>query len=236
MRLVQGDYARETVFGDDPARMAERWLAEGARALHVVDLDGARSGSSGNRRAVEAILARVAERSRRAGVERPTVELGGGIRTVRKAGNWLRCGVDRVILGTAAAEDPDIVRRACKRFPGRVWVGIDARAGMVAVSGWTRVTSMSAVEFAREVAERGAAGIVYTDIERDGTGGGVNLEHTLEIARAVPVPVIASGGVRSVDDVRRLRKLEPEGVVGVIVGRALYDGAVTLGELLEEAG
>ncbi len=236
MRLVQGDYARETVFGDDPAQMAERWLAEGARALHVVDLDGARSGSSGNRRAVEAILARVAERSRRAGVERPTVELGGGIRTVRKAGNWLRCGVDRVILGTAAAEDPDIVRRACKRFPGRVWVGIDARAGMVAVSGWTRVTSMSAVEFAREVAERGAAGIVYTDIERDGTGGGVNLEHTLEIARAVPVPVIASGGVRSVDDVRRLRKLEPEGVVGVIVGRALYDGAVTLGELLEEAG
>ena len=236
MRLVQGDYARETVFGDDPAQMAERWLAEGARALHVVDLDGARAGSSGNRRAVEAILARVAERSRRAGVERPTVELGGGIRTVRKAGNWLRCGVDRVILGTAAAEDPDIVRRACKRFPGRVWVGIDARAGMVAVSGWTRVTSMSAVEFAREVAERGAAGIVYTDIERDGTGGGVNLEHTLEIARAVPVPVIASGGVRSVDDVRRLRKLEPEGVVGVIVGRALYDGAVTLGELLEEAG
>ncbi|RMF19109.1 MAG: 1-(5-phosphoribosyl)-5-[(5-phosphoribosylamino)methylideneamino] imidazole-4-carboxamide isomerase, partial [Deltaproteobacteria bacterium] len=193
VRLVQGDYDRETVFGDDPAAMAERWLAGGARALHIVDLDGARSGSSRNRRAVQGILARVAEWSARTGAEAPVVQLGGGIRTVRKAGSWLRCGVDRVILGTAAVEDPDIVGRACARFPGRVWVGIDARAGMVAVSGWTETTSLAAVDLARQVAERGAAGIVYTDIERDGTGSGVNLEHTLEIARSVSVPVIASG-------------------------------------------
>ncbi len=236
VRLVQGDYQRETVFGDDPAAMAVRWIKQGGRALHLVDLDGARSGKSGNRQAVEAILEAVAAAADQLGLsERPTVELGGGIRSVRGAGRWLRAGVDRVIFGTVAVTDPDMVEHACRRFPGSVWVGIDAREGRVAVEGWTETTGVAALDLAREMESRGAAGIIYTDIERDGTTGGINFEHTLEVASAVSIPVLASGGVRSTDDVRRLRKLEGRGVAGVIVGRALYEGAVTLGELLEEA-
>ncbi len=233
VRLLKGDYARETVFGDDPAAMARRWLADGARALHIVDLDGAREGVSRNREAVEAILAAVAEV---ASEERPVVtELGGGIRDMAAVRTWLEAGLGRVILGTAAVTDPELVSAAAAEFPGRVWVGIDARDGRVAVAGWIEGTELDAVEFARDVERRGAAGIIYTDIDRDGTGAGLNVEATERLARAVNVPVVASGGVDSVDDLKRLAKVSGSGIDGVIVGRALYDGRVNLPELLAQA-
>ena len=250
VRLVQGDYDRETVFGDDPAAMAVRWVRGGATTLHLVDLDGARTGRSDNAAAVEAIL----ERLRGVEAQSPVVtELGGGIRDAETAARWLDLGIDRVILGTVAVTDPDVVKVSCDRFPGRVWVGIDARAGRVAVSGWTEGTDRDALELAREVEGLGASGIIYTDIDRDGTGAGVNAAATARLARAVGCPVYASGGVHSADDVRRLLSANaadssgpadsasPAGrggagtVAGVIVGRALYDGAVSLEELLDAA-
>jgi phosphoribosylformimino-5-aminoimidazole carboxamide ribotide isomerase len=228
VRLVRGDYSRETVFGDDPAAMAKRWLDEGARALHLVDLDGARSGNSDNANAVKAILREVARAPGHV-----TTELGGGIRDLDAIEHWLGAGIDRVIIGTAAVRDPALVSRAAERFPGRVWVGVDARDGKVAVSGWTEETSVHALQFSRAMESRGAAGIIYTDIERDGTGSGVNAEATARIAAAVGILVFASGGVHGADDVVRLRNAG--GIAGVIVGRALYDGAVTLAELLAAA-
>lgn len=234
MRLFQGDYARETVFGERPADMARRWIDEGAEALHLVDLDGARSGRSENESAVAAVIAEVASRTASKGTKVVT-DLGGGIRDESAIAMWLEAGLDRVILGTAATEKPELVSAGAKKFPGRVWIGIDARDGKVAVDGWTRTTALGAIDLARDAEQRGAAGIVYTDISRDGTGGGVNVEATAALADSVRIPVYASGGVHSADDVRRLRGVERRGVAGVIVGRALYDGAVTLGALLEAA-
>jgi phosphoribosylformimino-5-aminoimidazole carboxamide ribotide isomerase len=235
VRLVQGDYSQETVFGTEPARIARRWLVSGARALHVVDLDGAKSGTAANAAAVRGILAEA--RALRGSQSEPpvTVQLGGGIRDAEAAGRWLDEGIDRVILGTIAVNAPSVVSEICRRFPGRAWVGIDARGGKVAVSGWTAPTTRDAVELAREAEARGAAGVVFTDIDRDGTGRGVDVAAVAEIARALRVPVIASGGVRTVEDVRSLRELGAGVVSGVIVGRALYDGAVTLEALLAAA-
>lgn len=231
VRLYKGDYSRETVFGDDPSAMARRWIREGATALHLVDLDGAKSGKSDNFRAVEAILTAVAEES-----SVPVqIDLGGGIRDEDGVSRWLDAGLHHVILGTAAVREPDLVSRCAARYPGAVWVGIDARGGEVAVSGWTEGSGVAAVDLARDVAERGAGGIVYTDIDRDGTGDGVNVTATEHLACEIDIPVYASGGVRSAADVERLRRAEEAGVVGVIVGRALYDGAVTLEALLEAA-
>ena len=235
VRLVQGDYDRETVFGD-PAAMARRWVCEGARALHLVDLDGARAGGTANYRAVEAILSELEASAGELGLtERVLVELGGGIRDVATAGRWLDAGVDRVILGTVAVSEPDVVSQASALYPGRVWVGVDARAGEVAVSGWTRGAGVGAVELARDMSARGAGGIIYTDIERDGTRTGVNLETTASLAAAVDIPVYASGGVASASDVKRLRALDIARIEGVVVGRALYDGATTLADLLAAA-
>lgn len=244
VRLVQGDYERETVFADDPAAMAERWAREGATHLHLVDLDGARSGRSDNAAAVTAILARLRGLKDK---YRVVTELGGGIRDVEAVARWLDLGIDRVILGTVAVTAPDVVQACCQRFPDRVWVGIDARQGRVAVSGWTAGTERDALDLAREVEGRGAGGIIYTDIDRDGTGAGVDAEATVRLARAVACPVYASGGVRSTDDVRRLAAAgsataaagQAGGcgatIAGVIVGRALYDGAVSLEDLLDAA-
>lgn len=231
VRLVQGDYARETVFADDPAKMAERWLAEGADAIHIVDLDGARDGSVTNRDAVRGILAAAAASGR------PIVtELGGGIRDLVGIEGWLEAGLTRVILGTAAVREPELVSEAARRWPGRVWVGIDARGGKVAVQGWLETTGVDAIELARDMEQRGAAGIVFTDIDRDGTGKGVSVESTARLAEALTIPVVASGGVHSLADVERLREVEGSGIEGVIVGRALYDGDVTLAGLLAAAG
>lgn len=235
VRLFQGDYAQETVFGDRPADMAERWLAEGATALHVVDLDGAREGRSANEDAVVEILKTAGEAASGLAA-RPTVQLGGGIRDLAAIESWLAAGLDRVILGTVAVRDPALVEKAAVRFPGRVWVGIDARGGKAAVEGWTETTAHGATDLAREMESRGAAGVVYTDIGRDGTGKGVDVEGTAELARSLRIPVIASGGVRSREDVVRLRTAGDGAVAGVIVGRALYDGAVRLGDLLAAAG
>lgn len=228
VRLVQGDYDRETVFADDPAAMAERWLAEGAQAIHIVDLDGARDGSVTNRAAVEAILAAAAGR----GV---VTELGGGIRDLAGIEAWLEAGLTRVIVGTAAVRNPDLVGEAARRWPGRVWVGIDARGGKVAVEGWLETTGVDAIELARDMERRGAGGIVFTDIDRDGTGQGVSVASTARLAAAIGIPVVASGGVHSAADVARLRGVAESGIEGVIVGRALYDGAVTLADLLAAA-
>jgi len=234
VRLVQGDYARETVFGDEPSDMARRWLSEGAKALHLVDLDGAKSGRRDNEAAVESVLRAIEDRVA-GGSVRPATQLGGGIRDLGSVEFWLGAGIDRVIIGTAAVREPTLVGTAATRFPGRVWVGIDARDGKVAVDGWTRTTEREATDLAGEMQDRGAAGIIYTDIGRDGTGKGVNVEATAELADQLRIPVFASGGVHSRDDVVRLRRVSGRGIAGVIVGRALYDGAVTLADLLSAA-
>ena len=234
VRLVQGDYDRETVFGDDPARMARRWIEEGARALHLVDLDGALSGRSDNFASVEAVLAEIeAMRKNGAVAGEIQTDLGGGIRDMDGIEHWLGAGLHHVILGTAAVNEPELVSEAAKNFPSRVWVGIDARAGKVAVRGWKDVTDVNALDLARDVEARGAGGIVYTDIERDGTGDGVNIEATRDLASAVSIPVYASGGVHTAEDVKRLADVASSGIRGVIVGRALYAADVTLAELLE---
>lgn len=217
VRLYKGDMAQATVFSDDPGAQAARFVAAGATWLHVVDLDGAFAGTSRNGEAVSRILQSVGG---------TPVQLGGGIRSLEAIAAWLERGVSRVILGTMAVRDPDLVIEACRAFPGRVAVGVDARDGRVAVSGWAEQSELSAVDLAARFADAGVAALIYTDIDRDGAMGGPNVEATRALAAATEIPVIASGGVSSVDDIAALRTAG--GVAGVIVGRALYDGAVTV--------
>lgn len=226
VRLYKGDMERATVFSDDPAGRAISFAAQGCRWLHVVDLDGAFSGKAVNAEAVEGILR---------AVELP-VQLGGGIRGLEAIESWLSRGVSRVVLGTLALRSPEIVREACKKFPGRIAVGVDARAGRVAVEGWAEASDMPARELARRFADSGAAAIVYTDIERDGTLEGLNVAGVAALARSSPVPVVASGGVASLDDLVALKKEEKAGIAGVIVGRALYDKRIDLAEALRVLG
>ena len=226
VRLLRGDMATATVFNDDPAEQARAFQAAGFTWLHLVDLNGAFAGAPRNAGVVESILR---------AVEIP-VQLGGGIRDMATVARWLELGVARVILGTVAVTDPDLVRQACRRFPGRIVVGIDARDGYVATEGWAQTSTLAAPELARRFEDAGVAAIVYTDIARDGAMGGVNAEATAELARAVAIPVIASGGVSSVDDIRRLRAAETDGVAGAILGRALYDGRIDPAEALAVAG
>jgi len=216
VRLLRGQMDQATVFNTDPADQARSFQAQGFAWLHLVDLDGAFAGRPRNAAAVEAILA---------AVDLP-VQLGGGIRDMATVEAWLSRGVTRVILGTAAVRNPDLVREACRAFPGRIVVGIDARDGYVAVEGWAETSSLRALDLARRFADAGVAAIVYTDIERDGALGGVNVEATAELAAALTTPVIASGGVASLDDLRALKARESAGIAGVISGRALYDGRI----------
>jgi phosphoribosylformimino-5-aminoimidazole carboxamide ribotide isomerase len=214
VRLEQGDMARATVFNRDPVAQARTFESQGFEWLHLVDLDGAFAGKPVNARAVAAI---------RKAIKIP-MQLGGGIRNLATVERWLAEGISRVIIGTAAVRDPDFVKAAAKKFPGKVAVGIDARAGKVAVSGWAEETQLEAIELARLFENGGVAAIVYTDVERDGMMQGLNLDATIALAESVSIPVIASGGLASIDDVRaliapRARKLE-----GAIAGRALYDG------------
>jgi phosphoribosylformimino-5-aminoimidazole carboxamide ribotide isomerase len=215
VRLQQGDYARETVFGADPAAMARRWVEQGAAYLHLVDLDGAREGRPVNGASVRAIV-------EAAGVP---CQLGGGLRDDAHVEEALAWGVTRVVIGTKALRDPQWCQSLCRRFPGRIAVGIDARDGRVAVEGWMEASDRSALEFARQCGDWGAAAIIYTDISRDGMLEGPNVEATAELAAAVAVPVIASGGVTTLDDVGRLAK---RGLYGCIIGRALYEGRIDL--------
>jgi phosphoribosylformimino-5-aminoimidazole carboxamide ribotide isomerase len=214
VRLYKGDMEQATVFSTDPSAQARAFQAAGFGWLHIVDLNGAFAGRPVNGRAVEAILRSVSI----------PAQLGGGIRDMAGIETWLARGVARVILGTAALRDPALVRTACRRFPGRVAVGIDARGGRVAVEGWAETSSMSALELGRAFEDSGAAAIIYTDIERDGALEGVDVEGTAALARALSTPVIASGGVAGLDDLKRLKAVEDAGIAGVICGRALYDG------------
>ncbi len=214
VRLVHGDMQRATVFNADPAAQAEIFARQGFEYLHIVDLDGAFAGKPMNARAIEAILARV---------EIP-MQLGGGIRDLATIEAWLDKGVARVIIGTAAVRDPELVRGAARRFPDRIAVGIDARDGKVAVEGWAKSTEMSVIELGRSFEDAGVAAIVYTDIGRDGALKGLNVEATMALADAISVPVIASGGLASLEDVERLLMPDCAKLKGAITGRALYDG------------
>jgi phosphoribosylformimino-5-aminoimidazole carboxamide ribotide isomerase len=226
VRLSQGRYDRATVYGEDPAALAARFAAHPLRRLHVVDLDGARSGRPENAAAIAAILAAAG---------RVPVQVGGGMRSLADVEARLALGVDRVVLGTAALREPELVREAARRHPGRIAVGVDAREGKVAVQGWLEASDVSAADLARRFEDAGVAAIVYTDIARDGMLAGPNLAQTAALAAAVGIPVIASGGVASEDDVRRSCALAARGVAGLIVGRALYTGAVDLARALEIA-
>ena len=222
VRLFQGRMEEATVYGDDPAAMARRWVDEGAGALHVVDLDGARNGRPQNVDEVLAIRSAVAV----------PIQVGGGLRSHEAATAYLEAGIERVVLGTRAAVDADFLAELCAAHPGRVAVGIDARDGLVALKGWTEIIPLEADELARRVENIGASAIIYTDIARDGTLTGPNVEAVAAVARGVALPVIASGGVATVEDLRSLKALAADGVEGVIVGKALYEGTVSVAEAL----
>jgi phosphoribosylformimino-5-aminoimidazole carboxamide ribotide isomerase len=222
VRLVQGDMARATIFNEDPAAQAADFEAQGFSHLHVVDLDGAFAGKPMNALAVEGILARV----------RMPVQLGGGIRDMATVEGWLAKGVARVIIGTAAVRDPAFVKAAAKAFPGRVAVGLDARDGLVAVEGWAEVSTVTAVDIAKRFEDAGVAAIIYTNIARDGMLKGVDWEGTLALAEAVSIPVVASGGLASIEDIRTLVSPPYRRLEGAIAGRALYDRRLDPAEAL----
>ncbi len=222
VRLKLGDMAQATVFNTNPADQARIFETQGFQYLHVVDLDGAFAGESRNSAAVEAILAAV----------KMPVQLGGGIRTLAHVESWLGKGLSRVILGTVALRDPELVKQAARAFPGKIAVGIDARGGKVAVEGWAETSELDAIEMARRFEGAGVAAIIYTDIDRDGVLAGINWTATLALARAVSIPVIASGGLASMDDIERLSRPECQILEGAISGRALYDGRIDPGKAL----
>jgi phosphoribosylformimino-5-aminoimidazole carboxamide ribotide isomerase len=214
VRLEQGDMARATVFSLDPAAQAKSFAAQGFEYLHVVDLDGAFAGKPVNAQAVEAMLKAVSM----------PVQLGGGIRDLRTVEAWLTKGITRVIIGTAAVRDPALVKRAAKAFPGRVAVGLDARDGKVAVEGWAETSQVTALEIAQRFEDAGVAAIIFTDIARDGLLKGLNLDATIALADRISIPVIASGGLASIDDIKAMLTPRAKKLAGAIAGRALYDG------------
>lgn len=226
VRLYQGDYARAQVFDDDPVAVAQQWASQGAARLHLVDLDGAKTGQPVNLKSIAAIVQAV----------NIPVQVGGGVRDRDRVTALLDLGVERVILGTIALEQPELVRQLAQEFPQQILVGIDARDGRVATRGWLETSEVSAIDLAQQIASQGIAGIIYTDIQRDGTLQGPNLAALRELAAAISTPVIASGGVSSITDLLSLLALEPMGVSGVIVGRALYTGDVSLREALQAIG
>ncbi len=222
VRLYQGAMDQATIYSDDPVAMARRWQDAGAERLHVVDLDGAVSGTGVN----TAVIGKICQ-----ALTIP-VQVGGGLRSVEAVERMFDLGIQRAILGTVAYRQPDIVAQACQRFPAQITVGIDARGGKVAVQGWTEATALEAIDLAKQCEAMGVSEIVYTDIARDGTAQGVNIEATSALARAITLPVIASGGVASMRDIEQLRPFEPDGIRAVIIGRAIYTGAVDLAEAI----
>ncbi|MEX6506259.1 1-(5-phosphoribosyl)-5-[(5-phosphoribosylamino)methylideneamino]imidazole-4-carboxamide isomerase [Jiella sp. M17.18] len=225
VRLKLGLMEEATVYNPDPAGQARAFQDAGFSHLHVVDLNGAFAGKAVNDAAVDAILGAVGAKMK--------VQLGGGIRTMADIERWLEKGLARVILGTVAVRDPQLVKDAAKRFPGKVAVGIDAKGGKVAVEGWAETSELSAVDLARQFEDAGVAAIIYTDIDRDGVLAGINWEATIALAEAIRVPVIASGGLASMDDVRRLTQPDAAKLEGAISGRALYDGRIDAAEALK---
>ena len=226
VRLYQGDYDRASIFNDNPVEVARQWAEQGATRLHVVDLDGAKAGKSVNLSVIEAIAT---------AIEIP-VQVGGGLRDRAGVATLLDTGVQRAILGTVAVEKPELVAQLCKEFPEQIVVGIDARNGMVATRGWLETSEVAATDLAQRMAQQGAAAIIYTDIHRDGTLSGPNMDALRELAESIDIPVIASGGVSSLTDLLSLLSLEPIGVTGVIVGKAIYTGDVSLKEAVRAVG
>ncbi|HQP12914.1 MAG TPA: 1-(5-phosphoribosyl)-5-[(5-phosphoribosylamino)methylideneamino]imidazole-4-carboxamide isomerase [Candidatus Omnitrophota bacterium] len=225
VRLAQGDFKRVTIYSDNPVEVGKLWQANGAQRLHLVDLDGSLAGSPRNKEAIRDIVQALQIR----------VEVGGGIRDMETIKSYMDLGVRWVILGTAAIRHPSLLKEACGAYRGRIILGIDAADGNVAVQGWTEKTSVSAVELAKSYEGYGLDAIVYTDIQRDGMETGVNVKKTQELAEAVSIPVIASGGVKGIDHVDRLLAVEGSGIMGVIIGKALYTGAITLKDAVERA-
>ena len=224
VRLYKGEMDTAKVYSELPEETARKWQSQGARMIHVVDLDGAVAGEPRNLGAIARILETV---------DVP-IELGGGIRSREVVENYLQLGVDRIVLGTAAHTNTDLVRALCETFPGKIAVGIDARGGYVAVQGWQEITEKSAMSLARELEESGVSHIIYTDIERDGAMTGPNLDSTSTLAEAIGVPVVLSGGMHTQEDVARVAGLEKKGIKGVILGRSLYEGTIDLAEAIKE--
>ncbi len=222
VRLLQGRMDAETVFSDDPSAMGRRWENEGAQLIHIVDLDGAVGKRPVNLETIRRIIEQV----------NVPVQVGGGIRDLETIRMYMAQGVYRVVVGTEAIKNPELVKSACREFPDRIVVGIDAKGGKVAIEGWTQTTEVTAIELARQFENCGVAAINFTDIERDGMRTGPNLKETEKFARAISIPVVASGGVSSIEDIKNLLPLEDAGVVGVISGRALYDGSLDLKEAM----
>ena len=222
VRLEQGDMARATVFHDDPAAQAKQFAAQGFDYLHIVDLDGAFAGKPVNQQAVERILEQT----------KISVQLGGGIRDMKTVEGWLAKGITRVIIGTAAVRNPAFVKEAAREFPGRVAVGLDARDGKVAVEGWAEVSELTTLDIAKRFENAGVAAIIYTDVARDGMLKGLNLDATIALADAVTIPVIASGGLASIEDVKNMLSPRAKKLAGAIAGRALYDGRLDAAEAL----
>ncbi len=221
VRLRQGRMEDSTVFSDDPVAMAGKWVEQGAGRLHVVDLDGAFEGKPVNADVIEAISAAYPDL---------TIQIGGGIRTMETVEAYLEAGVNYVIIGTQAVRNPEFVTELCVEFPGQVIVGIDAKNGLVAVQGWAESSDQSAEHLAQKFEDQGVSAIVYTDISRDGMMQGVNVEATRLLAEAIDIPVIASGGVTNIDDIKHLNQVQDAGIEGVIIGRALYEGTIDLAE------
>ena len=226
VRLYQGDYDRSQVFSENPADVAKQWVAQGATRLHIVDLDGAKAGKVVNLGAIEAIAHAVSI----------PIEIGGGLRDRTSVQQLFNLGIQWAILGTIAVEQPQLVQQLCEEFPGQIIIGIDARNGRVATHGWLETSEVLATQLAVQMQELGAAAIIYTDIHRDGTLTGPNFEALQELAAVISIPIIASGGVSSVTNLLSLLALEPQGVTGVIVGRALYTGDILLKEALRAIG
>jgi phosphoribosylformimino-5-aminoimidazole carboxamide ribotide isomerase len=223
VRLLQGDFSRETIYSDHPGEVAKAWQEKGAERIHIVDLDGSRSGVPQNGEVIQEIIRRI----------NVPIQVGGGIREMKTIKHYLAMGVSRVIVGTAALKDREFVMEACSAYPGQIILGIDASDGTIKVEGWTEETGQSAIEVAKSYEGSGIDAIVYTDIKRDGMEIGVNIEATKNIAESVDIPVIASGGVSGLEDIEELMKIERYGVIGVITGKALYTGALQLEDALD---
>ena len=223
VRLIQGQMDQETVFSDDPAAMAKKWVAEGAKLIHVVDLDGAVKKQPQNITSIKRIIEGA----------KVDVQVGGGIRNEKTVKDLIDLGAKRVIIGTEAINNPEFVKTLCNTFPDRIIVGIDARDGLVAIEGWTKTTQVKAVDLAKQFEDCGVSAINFTDIHRDGMQTGPNIEETRRLAQAISIPVVASGGVSSIDDIKKLIPLKSVGVIGVITGKALYTGTLKLKEAIE---
>ncbi|MBF0102193.1 MAG: 1-(5-phosphoribosyl)-5-[(5-phosphoribosylamino)methylideneamino]imidazole-4-carboxamide isomerase [Desulfobacterales bacterium] len=226
VRLLQGKMDAETVFSDNPIEMAQQWVDQGAKRLHIVDLDGAIKKTAHHAGLISKLLQSISV----------PIQVGGGIRDINTIDMYIQMGVDAVILGTEAKKNPDFVRESCEQFPGKIIVGIDAVNGRVAIEGWTETTEMKAIDLAKTFEDYGVCAINFTDIQRDGMRSGVNIEQTVNLAKAVSIPIVASGGVASLDDIRSLLPYESIGIVGIITGRALYEGTLDLKQAIQIAG